>query len=147
MFVKQLTQTTTQIVSCICNILYFTDNPPLSLKEIISNHTVEPSVQVNCNHLCYKEPKCVGFNFRTKTDAKQPVNCQLTNTTRRKTNRRPGDWTLFYDVDAVRIHRKKSHSYFEKEISVLKFIYYFYRQRMKVKYSSFFKQDRGAYCT
>ena len=94
-------QTTTQIVSCICNILYFTDNSPLSLKEIISNHTVEPSVQVNCNHLCYKEPKCVGFNFRTKTDEKQPVNCQLTNTTRRKTNKRPGDWTLFYDVDAV----------------------------------------------
>ena len=80
---------------------FFTDGPPLSLKEIISNHTVEPSVQVNCNHLCYNEPKCVGFNFRTKTDEKQPVNCQLTNTTKRKTNKGPGDWTLFYDVEAV----------------------------------------------
>ena len=90
---------------CICNIFncVFTGGPPLSLKEIISNHTVEPSVQVNCNHLCYKEPKCVGFNFRTKTDEKQPVNCQLTSTARRKTNKRPGDWTLFYDVDAVYI--------------------------------------------
>ena len=87
----------------ICDIFnsIFTDGPPLSTKEIISNHTVEPSVQVNCHNLCYKEPKCVGFNFRTKTDEKQPVNCQLTNTTRRKTNKRPGDWTLFYDVDAV----------------------------------------------
>ena len=79
----------------------FTDSPPLSLEEIISNHTVEPSVQVNCNYLCHKEPKCVGFNFRTKTDEKQPVNCQLTNTTRRKIDKTRGDWTLFYDVDVV----------------------------------------------
>ena len=73
----------------------------LQLTEIISNHTVEPNVKINCNYLCYKEPKCVGFNFRTKTDEKQPVNCQLTNTIRRKTNRTTGNWTLFHDVDAV----------------------------------------------
>ena len=77
----------------------------MPLKEVISNHTVEPSVKKNCNYLCYKEPKCVGFNFRTKTDEKQPVNCQLTNTTRDKTNKSPGDWTLFYNVDAVGIFK------------------------------------------
>ena len=114
-------------MSCICNILYFTDNPPLSLKEIISNHTVEPSVQVNCNHLCYKEPKCVGFNFRTKTNEKQPVNCQLTNTTRRKTNKRPGDWTLFYDVDAV-VYTAKDHVLISRKKNIRIEIYLLFLQ-------------------
>ena len=79
----------------------FIDSPSLSPKDIISNHSVEPSVQINCHYLCYKEPRCAGFNFRTKTDEKQPVNCQLTAPQEGKQIKKPGDWTLFHDVDVT----------------------------------------------
>jgi hypothetical protein len=71
----------------------------LPSEEIISSHKVEPSVQVNCNFLCYEKSNCVGFNFRTKTNVE---NCQLTYTTRiSKTHAREGEWILFHDVDVV----------------------------------------------
>jgi predicted transcriptional regulator len=39
------------------------------------------SVQAQCNILCYEEPKCVAFNFRTRTNVE---NCQLTHVTKTK---------------------------------------------------------------
>jgi hypothetical protein len=58
------------------------------------------SVQAQCNILCYEEPKCVAFNFRTRTNVE---NCQLTHVTKTKNKYigENGDWTLFHDVEAV----------------------------------------------
>ena len=77
--------------------------PPLNPGDIISSHAVEPRVQLNCNYLCFKEPRCVGYNFRSGTNDKSMINCQLTSISKMKndTKQYEGDWTLIYEVDAV----------------------------------------------
>jgi hypothetical protein len=78
---------------------YETGGPGLSLNEVISSHRVENiAVQIKCYHLCKKEPKCVGFNYRITTIKIE--NCQLTNVTKRGTTH-TGDWTLLRDIEAV----------------------------------------------
>jgi hypothetical protein len=58
---------------------------------------------VNCNFLCFNASKCVGFNFRAKTKA---INCQLTNTTKKRKCKEEGEWTLYWDVDGDAVHIK-----------------------------------------
>ena len=71
---------------------------PSPAKDVISSVEVEPDVQVQCNVLCYQEPKCVAFNFRHTTKAE---NCQLLNSIKGRTSIGGGDWTTFVNVDAV----------------------------------------------
>ena len=88
---------------CVRNLEYQivnSEGQSLPWEEIISSHNLKPPVQENCNYLCYKKSKCVGFNFRYKTDEENAVNCQLTKTTER-TNVGNGEWTLFYQVGWV----------------------------------------------
>jgi hypothetical protein len=87
---------------------------------------VEHPVDVNCNFLCFNyQNACVGFNFREKTKA---INCQLTNTTKKRNYKEEGEWTLYLDVDAVSIKlaniRRKKHknNYFA-------FIFVFYYEK------------------
>ena len=89
-------------IANIC-VLFLTGCPPLSPGDIISSHAVEPSDQVICNYRCFKEPKCVGYNFRSQTNDKSMINCQLTNITKSKndTKEYKGDWMLFYEVYSV----------------------------------------------
>lgn len=80
-----------------CEIL-LTGGGALLPEEIISSHNLTDEVQVKCNLLCYKEPKCVGFNFRTSFNGK---NCQLTNQTKPRQGFKDGDWTLFHHIKTV----------------------------------------------
>ena len=98
-----------QNLSTFC-LLYFKEGSSLPLEEIISSHIVERPVHVNCNFLCFNDnvSKCVGFNFRAKTKA---INCQLTNTTKKRNDTEEGEWTLYWDVDAVRIQLKMFAGY------------------------------------
>ena len=89
-------------VRFIPSTFFYTDGPSLPPEQIISSHNVNPPVQANCNYLCYTESKCVGFNFRTKTNDNLAVNCQLTNMSRKRENMEEGEWTFFYNVDEVR---------------------------------------------
>ena len=70
--------------------------------ETISSHRLEESaVHVKCCLLCDKEPKCVGFNYRTAT--MNDENCQLTNVTGNSNTSKTGDWALYLDMEAVTI--------------------------------------------
>ncbi|CAB4039837.1 Hypothetical predicted protein, partial [Paramuricea clavata] len=73
--------------------------PPLPSDEVISSHNVEnPAVQIKCLTLCYKEPKCVGINYRITTI--KVKNCQLNNVTKKRDTTTSGDWTLLHDIEA-----------------------------------------------
>jgi hypothetical protein len=82
-------------------MFYFeTGGPALPLNEVISSHIVENlAVQIKCFHLCQKEPKCVGFNYRITTINVE--NCQLTNVTKKRDTAQTGFWTLLRDIEAV----------------------------------------------
>ncbi|CAB4021381.1 Hypothetical predicted protein [Paramuricea clavata] len=91
-----------------CRNRYFkivsSEGPSLPLEEIISSHIVERPVHVNCNFFCFNDnnvSKCVGFNFREKTKGKA-INCQLTNTAKKRNHTEEGEWTLYQDVDAAK---------------------------------------------
>ena len=89
----------TQVVTYL-NFYFDTGGPPLPADEVISSHSVENSaVQIKCYHLCQKEPKCVGFNYRITTIKVE--NCQLTNVTKKRDTTTSGDWTLLRDIEAV----------------------------------------------
>ncbi|CAB3994154.1 Hypothetical predicted protein, partial [Paramuricea clavata] len=73
--------------------------PRLPPDEVIASHSVEnPAVQIKCYHLCQKEPKCVGFNYRIITIKVE--NCQLTNVTKKRDTAASGDWILLRDIEA-----------------------------------------------
>jgi hypothetical protein len=78
----------------------FAGGQSLSPEKIISSHNVTNPIRMQCNYLCYNEPKCVGFNVRPNIDEE---NCQLTNATKSESEETvpEGEWTLFYDVDNV----------------------------------------------
>ncbi|CAB3996743.1 Hypothetical predicted protein, partial [Paramuricea clavata] len=66
-------------------------HPPFPKQDIISSHSVEHPVEIICAFLCSNEPKCVGFNFRTRNTDE---NCQLTNSTKENSKTKNGSWTL-----------------------------------------------------
>ena len=65
---------------------------------------VKQPIQEWCTLLCFNVSKCVGFNFRIKLNE---INCQLTNTTKKRKHIEEGEWTLFLDVDAVGLKLKR----------------------------------------
>ena len=76
------------------------DGTILPPNETISSHRLEePAVHVKGCLLCDKEPKCVGFNYRTAT--MNDENCQLTNVTRNSNTSKRGDWALNIAIEAV----------------------------------------------
>ena len=86
------------------NFVTFThaDGAILPPNETISGHRLEePAAHVKCCLSCDKEPKCVGFNYRTATMNHE--NCQLTNVTGNSNTPKTGDWALYLDAEAVTI--------------------------------------------
>ncbi|CAB4037300.1 Hypothetical predicted protein, partial [Paramuricea clavata] len=73
--------------------------PSLPSNEVISSYRIEGvAIRIKCFTLCYKEPKCVGFNYRITTFKVE--NCQLTNVTKKRDTATSGDWALLRDIEA-----------------------------------------------
>ena len=77
---------------------YFKLGSSLHPEDILSNHTV--SAKTECSLMCLERSKCVGFNYKAKSN-KYVVNCQLSTKTHRSKNgdsKETGEWKFYQDV-------------------------------------------------
>ena len=77
---------------------FFKSGSSLHSDDILSNHTVHAKTE--CSLMCLQKSKCVGFNYRTKSN-KYAVNCQLSNKKRDNGEiENTGEWKFYQDVRA-----------------------------------------------
>ena len=81
-----------------CKDFYFKLGSSLHQNDILSNHTVYAKTE--CSLMCLELSKCVGFNYRAKSN-KYVVNCQLSNKTHKRENdeiEETGEWKFYQDL-------------------------------------------------
>jgi hypothetical protein len=93
-------------ISVRLNIIFqYSPGGSLARAVIISSHTVHSEAE--CSLRCLKEERCVGFNYRSKSNNKYVRNCQISNKTQSQASDTTGgseEWTFYQYLKIVSVY-------------------------------------------